>query len=46
MFYHNALLYYYFDISRIIESERSESGEGIIDNIFLNGQNDDTIIVV
>jgi hypothetical protein len=34
MFYHNALLYYYyyFDIIMIIESEGSESSEGIIDN--------------
>jgi hypothetical protein len=33
MFYHNTLLYYYyFDISTIIESEGSESSEGIIDD--------------
>jgi hypothetical protein len=46
MFYHNALLYYYFDISRIIESERSESGEGIIDNSLSNKQNDDDAIII
>jgi hypothetical protein len=37
MFFHNALLYYYyFDIIMIIESEGSESSEGIIDNITLH----------
>ncbi len=43
MFYHNALLCYcyYFDIIMIIESEGSESSEGIIDNTLSNKQNDD-----
>jgi hypothetical protein len=35
MFYHNTLLYY-FDIIMIIESEGSESSEGIIDNTSLH----------
>jgi hypothetical protein len=46
MFYHNALLYYYFDIIMIIESEGSESSEGIIDSRLSNKQYDDAIIVV
>ena len=36
MFYHNTLLNYYFDIIMIIESEGSESSEGIIDNTSLH----------
>jgi hypothetical protein len=31
MFYHNTLRYYYFDIIMIIESEGSESSEGIME---------------
>jgi hypothetical protein len=39
------LIYYYFDIIMTIESEGSESSEGIIDNNTLsNKQNDDAII--
>jgi hypothetical protein len=31
MFYHSTLLYYYFDIMMIIESESSEGCEGSIE---------------
>jgi hypothetical protein len=39
------IYYYYFDIIMTIESEGSESSEGIIDSRLSNKQNDDAIIV-